>query len=103
MLRYVAGTLDLGLIFCKNSKNNIVGYLNLDYTRLIDRRKSTRAYVFMFTGGPISHSSKLQPTVSLSSCKAEYMALMETAKEAVWCVCFPAELEYRKVEKLVLV
>lgn len=102
VLRYVAGTLNLGLVFRKDSEDDIVGYSDSDYAGLIDGRKSTGAYVFMFAGGPISHSSKLQPTVSLSSCEAEYMALVETAKEAVWCARFLAELGYRKGESPVL-
>ncbi len=66
----MAGTFDLGLMSRKDSEDDIVGYSDSDYAGLIDGRKSTGAYVFMFAGGPISHSSKLQPTVSLSSYEA---------------------------------
>lgn len=54
----MAKTFNLEIVFQKNSENNIVGYFDLDYTRLINKRKSTRAYIFMFTGGPISHFLK---------------------------------------------
>ena len=96
-------TFDLGLMFRKDSEDNIVGYSDSDNARLIDERKSTGAYVFMFAGRPIFHSSKLQPVVSLLSCKAEYMPIVETAKEAVWCAHFLAEFRYRKEESLVFV
>ena len=59
VLRYIAGILDLRLMFRKDSEDNIVGYLDSDYARLIDRKKSTEAYVFMFADRLISHSSKL--------------------------------------------
>ena len=35
----------------------------------------------MFRGSPLSWNSKLQKTVALSSCEAEYMALKEAIKE----------------------
>ena len=38
----------------------------------------------MLAGGPISWSSQLQSTVLQSSTEAEYIALAEAAKEAVW-------------------
>ena len=50
----------------------------------------------MLAGAPISHSSKLQPTVALSSCEAEYMALTEATKEALWCSRFLNELGFRE-------
>ncbi len=102
-LIYVGGTVDLGLMFRKNSEDNIVGYSNSDNARLIDERKSTGAYVFMFAGRPIFHSSKLKPAVSLLSCEEEYMAPVETAKETVWCAHFLAEFRYRKEESPVFV
>ena len=79
----------------------MIGYSDSDFAGLIDRKKLTRAYVFMLADAPVSHLSKLQPTVSFSSCEAEYMALVETEKEAVWCARFLAELEYRKKDAFV--
>ncbi len=61
----------------------MIEYSDSDFARLIDGRKSTGAYVFMLAGAPVSYSSKLQSTVSLSSFEAEYMALVETGKETV--------------------
>lgn len=59
MIRYLVGTFDLGLTFCKDFEDNIVGYLESDYAGLIDGRKLTGAYIFIFADGPIFHSSKL--------------------------------------------
>ena len=59
VIRYLARTFDLGLTFCKDSEDNIVGYLELDYAGLIDGRKLTGAYIFIFADGPIFRSSKL--------------------------------------------
>ena len=101
VLRYVAGTPDLGLVFRKDSKDDLIGYSDSDFARLIDGRKSIGAYVFMLVGTPILYSYKLQLTVSLSNWEAEYMALVETWKEAVCYARFLAELGYRKKDALV--
>ena len=37
----------------------------------------------MCAGGPVSWKSRLQPTVALSSSEAEYMALSQSAQEAI--------------------
>ena len=96
VLRYVAGTFDLGLVFRNDSEDDLIGYSDSDFAGPIDERKPTTAYVFMLAGAPASHSSKLQPTASLSSYEAEYMALFETEKEAVWYAHFFVELAYPK-------
>lgn len=102
IMRYVAGSFNFGLTFCKNFVENLIEYLDSDYISLIDRRKSTGAYAFRFARGAISHLLKLQPTVSLSSCETEYMVLVQTEKEAIWYACFLKELVYRSENVLVL-
>lgn len=95
VIRYLLGTLDVGLVFRKDTEDDIVGYSDSDYAGTKDGRKSTGAYTFMLVGALISHYSKLQPTVALSTCEAEYMVLTEAAKEALWCARFLIELGYR--------
>ena len=56
----------------------------------------------MLAGSPVSHSSKLQLTVSFSSYEAEYMAVVETRKKAPLYARFLAELGYRKKNAPVL-
>ena len=102
IMRYISSTLNTGLVFRKDTEDDIVGYSDSDYAGTKDGRKSTGAYTFLLAGAPISHCSKLQPTVALSTCEAEYMALTEAAKEAIWCARFLAELGYRKKDTPVL-
>jgi len=49
-------------------------------------RRSTTSYLFTFNNTPISWSSKLQKTTTLSSCEAEYMALKEAIKEYIYLI-----------------
>ncbi len=50
----------------------------------------------MLAGAAISHLSKLQSIVALSTCEAEYVAMCEAGKEAVWLRYLLAELGFRK-------
>jgi Reverse transcriptase (RNA-dependent DNA polymerase) len=83
VIRYLAGTVHLGLEFSEG-KNEIVGYCDADYAGDIDKRKSTSGYVFLMNGASISWSSKLQPTVAMSTCEAEFVAAANAAKEVLW-------------------
>ena len=83
-------------------EDDIIGYSDSDYARTKDGRRSTGAYTFLLAGAPISHCSKLQPTVALSTCDAEYMSMTEAAKEAIWCARFLTELGYWTKGTLVL-
>ena len=60
------------------------GYVDADYAEDLDQRRSITIYVFMVAGCTISWKAELQDTVALSTMKAEYMAAVETSKEALW-------------------
>ena len=95
IFRYLAGTLELGITFKSNVTDELVGYTDSDWAGLKDGRRSTGGYAFLFSGGPVSHQSKQQATVALSSTEAEYMATTEAGKEALWIGQFLAALGYR--------
>ena len=96
VLRYVSGTTELGLTFTSKGNGDIVGYTDADFAGAIDGRKSTGGFAYMLAGGCISHQSKRQDVVALSSCESEYMAMSEAGKEALWLRWFLEELGYRK-------
>uniref|UniRef100_A0A2N9G262 CCHC-type domain-containing protein n=1 Tax=Fagus sylvatica TaxID=28930 RepID=A0A2N9G262_FAGSY len=64
--------------------SSIVGYVDADYAGEVDDRRSTTGYVFTLSGGPICWKSTLQSIVAMSTTEAEYMAVAEAAKEALW-------------------
>lgn len=76
-------TFDLGITFTTDSKDELVGYIDFDYTGLIDGRKSIIDYIFMLFDRPLFHQSKLQSTVTLLLYKAKYMIAIEVEKEAL--------------------
>ena len=62
------------------------GYVDSDYARDIDTRRSVTGYIFLLAGAPISWQSRQQPSVALSSMESEYMAACAAAQEAVWLI-----------------
>ena len=97
VLRYISGTIEKGLVFQGNdTPDDVVGYINSDFAGSKTNRKSTGGYLFNLTSAAISHSSKLQSIVALSTCKAEYVAMCEAGKEAVWLSYLLSEIGYRQ-------
>ncbi|KAH9687281.1 hypothetical protein KPL70_014707 [Citrus sinensis] len=86
ILRYIQKTLDVGLLFERDDTlgQGVIGYVDSDYAGGLDKRRSTTEYVFTFAGGPISWKSTLQSIIALSTTEAEYMAITEAVKEAIW-------------------
>ena len=66
--------------------------MDSDYAGDLDRRRSTTGYVFSIHGAPVSWRSMLQATVALSTTEAEYMAIAEGVKEALWLWGFLCDL-----------
>ena len=83
ILRYLKGTKDFSMKFEKNDLN-LTGYVDADWGSNKNDRKSYTGYVFKLAGGSISWRSCKQKSVALSSTEAEYMALSEATKEAIY-------------------
>ena len=85
ILRYVKGTSDYGILYDgKLGKENIEVYVDSDYAKDVDGRRSTSGYATILAGGVITYSSKLQRTVALSSAEAEYMGLAHGTQEVLF-------------------
>ncbi|KAJ9511803.1 hypothetical protein QJQ45_022680 [Haematococcus lacustris] len=82
VLCYLKGTADQGLLF--GGVSGLQGFSDADYAGDKDTARSTTGYIFTLNGGAISWSSRLQPTVAMSTAEAEYMAASSAAKEALW-------------------
>jgi hypothetical protein len=82
VLKFLKGTKDWKLKV--GGYGELRAYSDADWGGDKDTRKLTGGYVFCIGKVAVSWTSKLQPTVSLSSLKAEYMALTQATKEAIW-------------------
>ncbi|KAK9686530.1 hypothetical protein QE152_g37120 [Popillia japonica] len=73
ILRYLCGTMNLGLFYGKTEKDILVGYGHSDWTSVISR-KSTTGYLFKDFGSIVCWQTKKQSSTALSSTEAEYVA-----------------------------
>jgi hypothetical protein len=84
ILRYLKGTVDLGLTYSKSDGNVLKAYSDSDWAGDQDDRHSTSGFVSVLSGSAISWLSKKQASVALSTAEAEYIALSTTTQEVVW-------------------
>ncbi|KAK9054827.1 hypothetical protein SSX86_025906 [Deinandra increscens subsp. villosa] len=96
LLRYVAGTREVGLIFDGNCFKDkaVFGYVDSDYAKDLDRGRSITGYCFKVLNNLVSWKATLQGVVALSSTESEYIALTEAIKEAIWLKGFVSELGF---------
>lgn len=83
LIRYLKGSSHLRLKLGSSDKAVLIGYADASWGEDRETRKSNSGFIFLFNGA-ISWSCKRQDCVSLSSTEAEYIALSEACKEAIW-------------------
>ncbi|XP_071729381.1 uncharacterized mitochondrial protein AtMg00810-like [Rutidosis leptorrhynchoides] len=84
IIRYIQGTLALGLFISKSPSHALVSYTDADWAGCPDTRRSTSGYCIYLGNNLISWSSKRQPTVSRSSAEAEYRGVANVVSESCW-------------------
>ncbi|CUM47093.1 unnamed protein product [Debaryomyces tyrocola] len=96
VLRYLKGTQDIGHHYNGDSSLDI--YCDSDWASDKGDRKSITGYIVKYGGSPMSWKSKKQSIVAISAAEAEYLALSEAVKEALWIIrlfremCVPLKL-----------
>lgn len=84
VLRYVQGTIGYGLIFsAKGRQSGLMAYTDSAYANLA-RSRSPTGFIFMIDGTPVTWTSRKQPVTAQRSTEAEYMAISEATKQAIW-------------------
>ena len=71
ILRYLKGTLDLGLILYSSPSHNLVAYSDADWAGCPDNRRSTSGFCVFLGDNLVSWSSR-------SSAEAEYRGVAAT-------------------------
>jgi hypothetical protein len=96
VLRYLKGSRSYSLVFCggKHDKFELFGFTDADWAGDPTDRKSIGGYCFYLNNSLISHMSKKQPTVALSTAEAEMHAALQASKEAIWLRHILNELGY---------
>uniref|UniRef100_A0AAV1TVQ6 Reverse transcriptase Ty1/copia-type domain-containing protein n=1 Tax=Peronospora matthiolae TaxID=2874970 RepID=A0AAV1TVQ6_9STRA len=84
IFRYLQGTKTHGICYKPSARIDFRGYSDADWAGDLTDRKSTSGYTFMLLGAPVSWGSKKQPSVSLSTSEAEYIALSLAIQEGKW-------------------
>ncbi|GKE51107.1 ribonuclease H-like domain-containing protein, partial [Tanacetum coccineum] len=84
ILRYVQGTLDLGLHLYASSTTSLVGYTDADWASCPSTRMSTSGYCVFLGDNLLSWSAKRQHTLSCSSAEAEYWGVANVVAETAW-------------------
>ncbi|KAL4082844.1 hypothetical protein QTP88_029500 [Uroleucon formosanum] len=84
VLRYIKGTLNHSIIYKKQTITPILeGYVDAYWANHKDR-KSVTAYIFKIYESIVSWSTNRQPTITLLTTEAEYMAVSYATCEAIW-------------------
>ncbi|GJR70298.1 retrovirus-related pol polyprotein from transposon TNT 1-94 [Tanacetum coccineum] len=86
ILKYLRGTANVGLVYGTNHSNHVdvTCFVDSDYAKDPNKGSSITAYAFLVQGCVVSWKATLQHVVALLTTEAEYMALTEAAKEAIW-------------------
>jgi len=80
---YLKATNEYG-IWVGGQKKELTCYVDADFVGDIDDCKSTSGSIMFLNDGPVAWSSKKQPTTALSTTEAEYIAVCQGGKTAVW-------------------
>nr|GEU73622.1 retrovirus-related Pol polyprotein from transposon TNT 1-94 [Tanacetum cinerariifolium] len=84
ILRYIKGTIDYGMFYSTSEDFKLVGYSYSDWAGSKDDGRSTLGFLFFLGNNAFTWSSMKQPIVTLSSCKAEYIATTSCVCHAIW-------------------
>jgi len=98
IMRYVKGTLDLGILYPYSQKNiegEVFGYTDSNRCGDKDDRKNIAGYVFKFGTTPISWCLKKQSVIALSTCEEKYIAIAMGTCQALWLEALMEELNLR--------
>ena len=94
-LEYVFSTSDFGIAFQRGSGLELVAYADANYASKAADRRSISGGAVMCAGACVCWFSRTQKCVTLSTTEAEYVALADTIKEAmfmryVWSIISPS-------------
>jgi hypothetical protein len=75
---------------------SVIGYVDLDYSGDLDKRRFLTGYVFILLGCATSWKATLQSTVALSITEAEYMVAAKAMEVAIWLIGLVGDLQLQE-------
>ena len=84
VLKYLKGTMHLGLFYSADSVLQLQAYSDADWGACSFSARSLTGYCIFLGDSLISWNTKKQKVVSKSSTEAEYRSISQTASELVW-------------------
>ncbi|XP_055821983.1 uncharacterized mitochondrial protein AtMg00240-like [Solanum dulcamara] len=84
VMRYIKGTLGLGLFVPAQTTNQFSAYCDSYWGVCLETRKSITRYLVKFGGALVSWKSKKQETVPRSSVEAEFRSMATCTVELTW-------------------
>lgn len=103
IFRYLNHTKHVGITYGDSGNGmKLIGYTDADYARDIDTRRSTTGYAFKIGNGIVTWRSQRQKTIALSTTEAEFMAICDGAKEAIWLRQLLKDIGYEQKEATTL-
>ncbi|GKD09061.1 retrovirus-related pol polyprotein from transposon TNT 1-94, partial [Tanacetum coccineum] len=75
IFRYLKGTINMGLLYSKDTGMSLIAYADADHVGCQDTRRSTSGSAQFLGDKLVSWSSKKQKSTAISSTEAEYIAL----------------------------
>ena len=86
ILRYIAGTVEFGLLIQRQpvSDLSLSGFSDADWASDCDDRKSTSGFCVFLGANLIAWSSRKQHTISRSTAEAEFRSLASLVSEVTW-------------------
>jgi hypothetical protein len=95
VVAYLARSKDKG-ISLGGARAELEGWVDSDFGGCLETRRSTTGYLFKLNGSPIGWCSRRQGSTASSTTEAEYVAMSEAGREAVWLRRLLGELGERQ-------
>ncbi|XP_031105201.1 uncharacterized protein LOC116010077 [Ipomoea triloba] len=92
VLRYVKGTLSMGLCLRQSSSSDLHAFSYSDWAGCPTDRRSTSGYAVFLGTNLVSWVCRKQKTVARSSTEAEYKALADVCAEVIWILSLLREI-----------
>ena len=84
IIRYLLGTMNIGLWYPKNSTCNLIGYSDSDFAGSKTDRKSTSGTCHFIGSALVYWHSKKQNSVALSTAEVEYISAGSCCAQILW-------------------